>query len=278
VWSEVLSYPFTVRPPFWLSWWFILLEIAAISAIVSAIVASRRKITLARYQKEQFELRSRMLSLEQQSLNSSMNRHFIFNALNSIQYYINRQDKLSANRYLSDFARLIRKNLDSSQENLTPLREEIERLELYMKLEHMRFKDKFDYHIHIDPSLDLDTIKVPAMLLQPFLENSIWHGLLPKDSLGKVEVDISKINGHLEFTIRDNGIGIENSLKNKTGTDNHISKGMQITNGRIDLIRKMTGETIELLGPYQLHDEFNQPSGTEVKIVLPVNFHELFPN
>ena len=154
-----------------------------------------------------------MLALEQQSLNSSMNRHFIFNALNSIQYYINRQDRLAANRYLSDFAKLIRKNLDSSQDNLTSLRDEIERLELYLKLEHMRFKDKFEYKINIDPALNLDQIKVPAMLVQPFLENSIWHGLLPRESQGYVQIDIISRNKHVEFMITDNGVGIDNSLK-----------------------------------------------------------------
>lgn len=276
--SDEATFSFEILPPFWLTWWFILLEALAITAIVSAIFYYRKKIITARHEKEKSEMRSKMLALEQQSLNSSMNRHFIFNALNSIQYYINRQDRLAANRYLSDFAKLIRKNLDSSTENLTTLREEVERLELYLKLEHMRFKDKFEYHIHVDESLDQDNIKVPAMLLQPFLENSIWHGLLPMNAPGKVEVDISLVNGSIEFTITDNGIGIENSLKNKSGLDNHISKGMQITNGRIELIKKMTTQSIELQGPYQLHDAQDRPSGTQVRIKLPVNFHELFSN
>jgi sensor histidine kinase YesM len=222
-------------------------------------------------------MRSRMLALEQESLNSSMNRHFIFNALNSIQYYINRQDRISANKYLSDFARLIRKNLDSSSENLTTLRDEIERLELYLKLEHMRFKDKFEYQIHVDPNVDQDAVKVPAMLLQPFLENSIWHGILPKETPGKVEVTVKNQNGSIEFTITDDGIGIDNSLRSKSGTDSHISKGMAITSGRIDLIKLMTAQHIDLQGPYQLHGPQNEPIGTQVRIVVPVNFHEHFP-
>ncbi len=275
-WSSPVSYSFSITPPFWLRWWFIVLEALSAAGIVSAIVYNRRKAINEKREKEWFEIRSKMLALEQQSLNSSMNRHFIFNALNSIQYYINRQDKLSANRYLSDFAKLIRKNLDSSQDNLTSLRDEIERLELYLKLEHMRFKDKFAYSINVDPTLNLDVTKVPAMLVQPFLENSIWHGLLPGDTQGLVQVDISKNNGHIEFTITDNGVGIENSLKNKSGTDNHISKGMQITQNRIDLIKKTTGQTIELRGPYQLRGDDTHPTGTRVQIILPENFHELF--
>lgn len=277
-WSDTLAYSFNIRPPFWLRWWFILLEILAVGAIATVVVGSRLRVLRARRDQEQLEMKSRMLILEQQSLNSSMNRHFIFNALNSIQYYINRQDRMAANRYLSDFAKLIRKNLDSSQENLTPLREEIERLELYLKLEHMRFKDKFDYEVSVDPSLNLDQVKVPAMLLQPFLENSIWHGLLPKEAPGSVKVQITLIDGHIEFVITDNGVGIEQSLKSKSGTDSHISKGMQITGNRIALLRKMSGQVIELKGPYQLNSPEGEVLGTEVKIIVPVNFNELFSN
>lgn len=275
-WGGVTEYAFSILPPFWLSWWFITLEILLALSILGTILLSQRKARIAKREKEWFEIRSRMLALEQQSLNSSMNRHFIFNALNSIQYYINRQDRIAANRYLSDFARLIRKNLDSSQDNLTTLRDEIERLELYLKLEHMRFRDKFTYEIHIDPTLQQDHIKVPAMLVQPFLENSIWHGLLPRDQGGEVVVDILAKDEFLEFVITDNGIGIENSLKNKTTADNHISKGMEITQNRIELIRKTTGKLIELRGPYQLYDEKGQSAGTRVEILMPVDFGELF--
>jgi hypothetical protein len=276
VWSDSVNYTFSIRPPFWLTWWFILLESIAAFSVVFVIIYNRRKAIIEKREKEWYEIRSKMLALEQQSLNSSMNRHFIFNALNSIQYYINRQDKLAANRYLSDFAKLIRKNLDSSEDNLTTLREEIERLELYLKLEHMRFKDKFGYNINIDPTLNLDDIKVPAMLVQPFLENSIWHGLLPKESAGHLQVDVHSLDGHLEFVITDNGIGIENSLRNKTTADNHISKGMEITQSRIDLIKKTTGESIELRGPVQIHGVDGVATGTRVQILLPLNFHELF--
>jgi ligand-binding sensor domain-containing protein len=277
-WSHEVNYPFSVKPPFWFSWWFIILEVLAASSIVFVLAYNKRKAITARREKEWFEIKSKLLALEQQSLNSSMNRHFIFNALNSIQYYINRQDRLAANKYLSDFARLIRKNLDSSQDNLTTLRDEVERLELYLKLEHMRFKDKFDYQIEIDPGIDLDRTKVPAMLVQPFLENSIWHGLLPKENMGHVKVNISQKNGYIEFMITDNGIGIENSLKNKTTADNHISKGMEITQNRIDLIRKTTGKMIELHGPSQISENTGAEGGTLVCIKIPIDIGEHFLN
>ena len=276
LWSDILQYPFEIKPPYWLTWWFILIEACLAIGIIAFIVYSRIRTKNEQRQKEGFEMKSKMLVLEQQSLNSSMNRHFIFNALNSIQYYINRQDRMAANRYLSDFAKLIRKNLDNTEENLTTLRDELERLELYLKLEHMRFKDKFDYQIIIDPEVDDASIKVPPMLVQPFLENSIWHGLLPKDGPGQVILKVSIVEDYLQFTITDNGVGIEHSLQQKTTTDSHISKGMEITKNRLELIQKSTGQKIGLLGPSQLEDEHGTILGTTVTILLPQNLAKLF--
>lgn len=273
--SEIKQFAFSIAPPFWLRWWFIALEVIFIAGIAYLISASRRRALLNKMEKEKFEYRSKMLALEQQTLNSSMNRHFIFNALNSIQYYINRQDRLSANRYLSSFAKLIRKNLDSSQNNLTSLQEEIERLELYLGLEKMRFKEKFDYEIIVDDELDPSSVMVPAMLLQPFLENSIWHGILPKESPGHILVNIDQLDDRVSLCIVDDGIGIETSLKNKGEDQDHISKGMAITSGRIELIKKMTNKNVELHGPIELRDHDGKVKGTEVKIILPLDFENL---
>ncbi len=277
-WSEVASSSFSISPPFWLAWWFIVLEVLFVSSIVWYIYQRRKKVLLTQIEKDKFEYESKMRALEQQTLNSSLNRHFIFNALNSIQYYINRKDRVSANKYLSSFAKLIRKNLDSSQTNTTTLREELERLDLYLVLEHMRFRDKFEYSIEVDPAIDQDFVKVPSMLLQPFLENSIWHGILPKNEPGELLVQISKKDDKIEFTITDNGIGIETSLRNKSDEVNHSSKGMSITMGRIELINKSASETVQLLGPYEIRDDNDNVSGTQVRIIMPVNFHEIYSN
>jgi two-component sensor histidine kinase len=280
IWSEPATFSFSITPPFWLTWWFISISAIAFLLTFYGIYRYRRQNLITSLEKEKYEFQSKMLTLEQQSLNSSMNRHFIFNALNSIQYYINRKDRLSANIYLSNFAKLIRKNLDSSQSNFTSLQEEIERLELYLNLEHMRFKDKFEYSINIDSDVDTESIEVPAMLLQPFLENSIWHGILPKKELGEIKVNISKTEeGEILFSIQDNGIGIETSRREKLQSNgNHISKGMSITNGRIDLIRKMTRQNIKLEGPYEILREDKSVAGTEVKIYLPVDIQNFYPN
>ena len=210
-----------------------------------------------------------MLTLEQQALNASMNRHFIFNALNSIQYYINRQDKISANRYLSSFAKLVRKNLDSSLVTEIYLDEEIERIDLYLKLEQMRFQDKFDYKINIDKLIEHQTIKIPSMLLQPFIENSIWHGILPSNRFGNITIDAIKDNDKLIINIVDDGIGIETSLENKKGkTQHHDSKGMELTKGRVDLMSKISNKECSVEGPVQIYNEKNEIAGTKVSIIL----------
>lgn len=260
---------FRINPPFWLTWWFFMLCAITAASFVILVFRWRSSLAMRKIQTERLEDKSKMLALEQQSLNASMNRHFIFNALNSIQYYINRQDKLAANMYLSRFAKLIRKNLDSSQSELTSLGEELERLELYLELEHMRFRDKFSYQINVDPSLDAELIKVPAMILQPYVENSIWHGILPMEQEGNITIDVRSTDGSYILSIEDNGIGIETSINNKTDiVSEYKSKGMQINAGRIKLLRKLTKRNIEVVGPYQMKNDVGRSIGTRVEIVM----------
>lgn len=273
--GEEAQFSFTILPPFWLRWWFILLEVAAIFALAAWIYKSRKRRFMAKMERQQLDYKSRMLALEQQTLNSSMNRHFIFNSLNAIQYYINRQDRLSANRYLSNFAKLIRKNLDSSQANFASLHEELERLTLYLQLEHMRFTDRFEYEIDIDDSIDVHSVQVPAMLLQPFLENSIWHGILPKEEVGHLQVRIEPHDlTSFRVSIIDDGIGINTSLRNKGDQQDHISHGMTITSGRVELLQKMTGLKHQIIGPYELTDSLGEVSGTRVDVILPLDLRK----
>jgi len=274
-WSKEETWSFRVLPPWWLTWWAIILELLFIGFVVSFIIRIRQRNLRNKLWAEQSELKAKLLMLEQQSMNSSMNRHFIFNALNSIQYYINRQDRKLANQYLTDFAKLIRKNLDSGQENYTPLSEELDRLELYLKLEQMRFPGAFEYKIITTEILNLNTLRIPAMLLQPFLENSIWHGLIPKGTDGYLQLQVAERSGNLSITIEDNGIGIEASQLRKTSSDTHISKGMEITRNRLELIQQMTQITIVLEGP----KDVKLPSGqqvTRVKLIFPKEIQEIF--
>lgn len=270
--SEISSFPIIITPPFWRTWWFYIFVFVAIAFGIRYYFRLQIKRERERNYKINLENKSRLLALEQQSLNASMNRHFIFNSLNSIQYFINTQDRVSANRYLTSFAKLIRKNLDSASEgdNVVTLHQELERLELYLSLEAMRFKDRFTYRIE-NQDIDLEQVTVPAMLLQPFVENSIIHGILPDETKkGEIVVTIKALGDQLEICIDDNGIGIDYSLNKKAKfKGDHKSQGMEITSKRIDLIRQMWNKDYELIGPFQMTNPDRSIKGTRVLIKIP---------
>lgn len=269
--SRRAQYAFVIHPPFWREWWFFLLALLGIGAIGFGIYRVYRSQREKEEEVEKLNDKAKMLGLEQQTLNAHMNRHFIFNALNSIQYYINTQDRKQANMYLSDFAALVRKNLDSAQVDSIYLQDELERLKLYMNLEQMRFKDRFEYKINIEPGMDIEGILVPSMLLQPFVENSIMHGILPSNNKGLIEIDIKSNEETLSISITDNGIGIENSVLSKNGTSHHVSNGMKITKLRLGLLGRISKKRYGVEGPYQLSDEIHGSTGTRVDIVIPTS-------
>ena len=273
-WSEISRMQVIILPPFWLTWWFISLVIIASIALLILIFQIRIKAIKQKQENEKLGFKNRLLFLEQQSLNASMNRHFIFNSLNSIQYFINSSNKLAANKYLTSFAKLIRKNLDSSQANnfIVTLKEEIERIELYLSLEKMRFEGKFEYEIDLDENIDTESIEIPSMILQPFVENSIIHGVLPVDRKGKILIRIYLEFGFLVLELTDDGMGIDQSLtlKKSAKDSSHDSMGMEITSRRIDLIRKLTGENLMIIGPFQTNDDFGNSLGTKVIIKMNV--------
>ncbi len=261
-----------ITPAFYATWWFFLLVFLFLIGLVILIIQLRVRRERARSYRETLEYKARLSMLEQQSLNASMNRHFIFNSLNSIQYFINTQDKISANRYLTNFAKLIRKNLDSSSEdnNMVSLSQEIERLELYLSLESMRFRDRFEYKIEVS-DIDTENIMVPAMLFQPFVENSIIHGILPVENRkGLISIKIEAKGDHLEVILEDNGIGIDFSLNKKRQSEgDHRSQGMEITSKRIELLRKLSHRNFEMEGPFQIEDENHSINGTRVLLKIP---------
>jgi type II secretory pathway pseudopilin PulG len=269
--SDVKTISIVINPPFYFRFWFIVLIVLIVLGILYLAFSRSIKKAKEKAVQERNEIQNKLGKLEQQSLNASMNRHFIFNALNSIQYYINKEDKLSANRYLTNFAKLIRKNLDSStdQTSLVPLDEELDRLRLYLDLEMMRFNDKFSYEID-DEEVFTDDYFVPAMLLQPFVENSILHGILPSNKPGKIKITINDFPNHIEIRIKDNGVGIKKSLESKgLNAESHKSKGMEISSKRIDLLRQYFNENFELIGPFQTLDENGLINGTTVIIKIP---------
>lgn len=195
---------------------------------------------------KQQRINNHLLALK--SLRSQMNPHFIFNALNSVNSYIARNDERAANKYLADFSKLMRSVLENSELDFIPLAKEIELLQLYVKLEHERFKDKFDYNITIDPELENASMEVPPMLLQPIIENAVWHGLRYKDDKGFLNIAFTstgsaqraKANNTLTVTITDNGIGRDKSKAIKTTHQKkRTSKGLGNIENRVALLNEL---------------------------------------
>ncbi|BEV04002.1 tetratricopeptide repeat-containing sensor histidine kinase [Chryseobacterium gambrini] len=175
-----------------------------------------------------------------QSLRREMNPHFIFNSLNSVNHFIATNNELEANQYLTKFSKLMRGVMENSTEDFIPFQQELDLLQNYLALEKTRFADKFDYEIHVDESLNTQSLKVPGMLVQPFLENAIWHGLRYRTTKGFLNLRFEKENEQLKITVEDNGIGIEESKKQKTEHQKaRKGRGMKNTLERIDLLNDL---------------------------------------
>ena len=216
---------------------------------------------------KQQKLANNLLALK--SMRSQMNPHFIFNALNSVNSFIAVNDERSANRYLSEFSVLMRSVLENSDEDFIPLTKEVELLELYVKLEHNRFKDKFDYQIKFDENISLDQFSIPPMLLQPYIENAIWHGLRYKKEKGNLEISITKKDTEtVSIVIIDDGIGRKKSQKLKTKNQlKQKSKGMSTIKNRIAILNSMYKERISV----KVTDALENGEGTKVELLLKKN-------
>lgn len=216
------------------------------------------------------EMNRKISELTQANLRQQMNPHFIFNTLNSIQYYMYQHDKLATNNYLTKFSSLMRKVLDNSQHTSVPLSDELSALNLYLELESIRFKDKFDFRITIDDEIDPIMHKVPTMLIQPYVENSISHGLIPKEGKGFVSIDLKLNSNCILCTIEDNGIGREASMeRNIKKEGNHNSLGTRISRSRLDLVNELYGTSLQTVYS-DLKDGEGRPAGTRVEIHIPL--------
>lgn len=208
--------------------------------------------------------------ITQKNLRQQMNPHFIFNTLNSIQYYMYQHDKISTNNYLTKFSLLMRKTLENSQHTSIPIKDELDALELYLELESLRFKEKFNYSLDVDEDLDTHLLKIPTMLIQPYVENAINHGLIHKEGVGNVDI-ILKLNGEfLEATIEDNGIGRKAAMEIKNSRNgNHNSLGTKITESRLNLVNSLYGKNMRI-DYTDLKEKNGNPSGTKVVINIPI--------
>lgn len=203
-----------------------------------------------------------------QSLRTQMNPHFIFNSLNSVNNFIAKNDERSANKYLSDFSKLMRTVLKNSDQDFIGLATEIQTLGIYLELEHFRFGDKFDYDLQVASNVEPETVKIPPMLIQPYIENAIWHGLRYKEEKGILEVKFFIEDKKLFCTIYDNGIGRKKSSELKTTHQkSYQSTGIKNTKERIELLNKLHKTSLGI--SIKDIEEDGVGTGTLVKISLP---------
>jgi tetratricopeptide (TPR) repeat protein len=216
------------------------------------------------------EMNRKISEITQANLRQQMNPHFIFNTLNSIQYYMYQHDKLATNNYLTKFSSLMRKVLENSQHTSITLHDELDALNLYLELECIRFKDRFSYKINVDDEIDTLLFKVPTMLIQPFVENSICHGLIPGESKGFIKINLKLEKDFISCIIEDNGIGREASQKKKTESgNNHNSLATQIVTSRLDLVNALYGTSLKTIYT-DLKNDNGEPEGTRVEIHIPI--------
>lgn len=206
-------------------------------------------------------------SLDQRALQSMMNPHFIFNVLNSIQFHLTSNDSNNAQINLGRFAKLIRMNLEINKEKFISIYNEIEYLELYLSLEKLRFDESFKYKIHLDPNINDKLVYIPSMIVQPFLENAIWHGIVPQAGIGELVVEFFKNKNSLTINVFDNGVGIDASIINNS---THKSLGIKITKERLSIMQKMYNKEMSMK---IVRVENNDPllSGTKVTLNIPLN-------
>lgn len=268
--SNMISADFIVNKPFWKNPWLLGIVICGIFLLAIWLVSKRyQRILYSREQ--QNRVQRQFAALEQQALQAQMNPHFIFNCLNSIQQYILTNDKEKANQFLTGFASLVRRTLDISEKHTISLSEEIDYLKKYLEMEQMRFGDNFNYEIAVDKSINPDLVNIPSLLLQPYVENSLRHGIRYKEhGTGWLHISFSVTDHELICGIKDNGIGRKKAAEYKS--KQHIeyqSRGMSLTEKRIDLINKINKSFISI-DITDLEDMDGNGTGTEIKLRIPI--------
>jgi two-component sensor histidine kinase len=260
-----------IQPPFYKTAWFLIS--VTLGILFLFYVLYRRKLAAvksaaalkASYSKQ-------LIELELKALRAQMNPHFIFNSLNSIQKYILQNNTQSASQYLTKFSRLIRLILDHSNVLTVSIQSEISLLKLYCEMESMRFNGRFDFDIKVDPAIDSEQILIPSMLIQPYVENAIWHGLLHKSDVGYLSIRIQQTNQQcIMVEIEDDGIGRDQAKQiNKEQTLKKKSYGMQITQNRMEVLSMADGRknTCTIVDK---KDEHGNSTGTLVTLIIP--FH-----
>jgi ligand-binding sensor domain-containing protein len=263
--NHVVSFSIIITPPFWKTWWFE--TIVVLVAVVIIYLLIRKRIVSI---KHAAALKQKVAETEMQALRTQMNPHFIFNCLNAIDNLIQTNQKDKATTYLARFAKLIRVVLDSSKNNVVPFHKEYETLNLFLQLEQFRCSNKFEYELTADEEIINGDYKVPPLLIQPFIENAIHHGLMNKAGTDKkLLVQIGIRNGNIQYTIKDNGVGrlMARQIKNLNKPE-HISYGIGISTERVHLYNKNGNENNVVIT--DLYAD-GKPAGTKVEVCININ-------
>ncbi|MCB0550271.1 MAG: histidine kinase, partial [Phaeodactylibacter sp.] len=266
--TNIVSLPVKIIPAFWQTWWFRLLALTALLG-TGFWLYFYRQLQQSRRQALKAEYEQQLSRLELSALRAQMNPHFIFNAFNSVKWYLIKGEREKTVDYLDKFSLLIRKVLESTRHEVVPLSEELETIRLMLEIEQMRFKNKFEYCIEVDENIDTQFLRVPPLILQPYVENAIWHGLLHKAGApGRLTISLASIPGGVRCIIEDNGIGREKAKTLRSHSFRHTrSYGMQIGKERIALLSRQyfQAATLEV---EDLTDETGQAAGTRVTVDL----------
>lgn len=273
VWNEKpFELKITMQAHFYETWWFIALSILGFTAILYFLIKKYINHQLF-LEQEKNHIREELNSMKMQALKAQINPHFLFNTMNSINYFIINNEKTIASSYLVKFSKLIRKILYFTSKENIQLSEEIDTLEMYIEMEQMRLSDSFDYFININiPSSEYNAILVPPLTLQPFVENAIWHGLSPKEGEKSLSISISKEDNMIKITIDDNGVGRDYHAGKKSPIKKR-SFGMDITQKRIQLWQNSTIDSqIKTFEIIDKKDEQHQSLGTTVHVYFPLKY------
>jgi sugar lactone lactonase YvrE len=256
------SFKVIIAPPFWKTIQFTVLSIALSGLLVFWLFKKRIKTI-----RHEAELKQKISETEMMALRAQMNPHFIFNCLNSIDNLIQVDEKEKATLYLAKFAKLIRSILENSQNNVVPCWKDMETLKLYLELEALRCDNKFTYHINIADEILNGDYKVPPLVIQPFVENAIHHGLLNKiEHNRKLQINVTTANGHIYYSIEDNGVGRAKAGEyKKINRPVYESMGMQITTDRINLFNQNKNGSVKIT---DLTDGSHNATGTKVEVEL----------
>ena len=264
------DYSFHIYPPFWATWWFRLLMIALIIVMVYAWMQIRIRMV-----KRKAGIREQISELEVKALRAQMNPHFIFNAMNSIQHFTLQNDTDNANKYISKFSKLLRLVLHHTQHSKISLEDEIELLHLYLALESLRMGTDFSYSITVDDEIDAGAIRIPGMILQPFVENAIVHGLAGKKGNKELAIVFTMPSDfYLVCEIKDNGVGREKAQQTKKAGHellHHESKGIRLVKERLDLLSQ-DPEYHTRVDIIDLKEDTGEPCGTKVIVEIPAKY------